>query len=142
MRVTALGTPDDVTTDVGTVTAVEPAGDDMLRITIDNLPFVGQVNLSFPGVTSAALPDPATGSDSTLCVSICVGDYDNLGRTNFTNLAKIKTAGYINQLVDSVDKARADFDCDGRPTFTDFAKVKNANLINAGVAPCDPAIGP
>ena len=55
----------------------------------------------------------------------------------------IKNAGYINQLVDSVDKARADFDCGGRPTFVDFSKVRNAGLINQTATACpSPPIGP
>jgi len=83
------------------------------------------------------LGDPASTSDSTLCVRVIVGDYDNLGRTNFTDFAKVKNAGYLNQLVNTLDKARADFDCSGRPNFTDFSRVKNAGLINQTAPECE-----
>jgi len=111
----------DVTTDNGTVSSVT------------NSTFNTQVNLAFPGVFS--LGNPASTSLSTLCIRVIVGDYDDLGR--------VKNAGYINQLVNNLDRARADFDCSGRPNFTDFAKVKNASLINQTAPACpDPPIGP
>jgi len=66
-----------------------------------------------------------------------------MGRTNYTDFAKIKNALYINQLVDMLDKARADFDCSGRPNYTDFARVKNAGLLNQTAPICpSPPIGP
>ena len=69
-------------------------------------------------------------------------DYDDLGRTNFIDFTKIKANGYINQLVDNVDKARADYDCSSRPTFIDFTKIKGEGLLNQTAAECSPPIGP
>jgi len=135
----------DVTTDVGTVFSVVPgATNNELEITITDLTLNTQINLGFGGVVDANCPtDPAYASNSTLCVRVIVGDYDNFGRTNYTDFSKVKAAGYINQLVDSLDKARADFDCSGRPNYTDFARVKNAGLINQTAPACPvPPIGP
>jgi len=142
--VTLLGNPDDVTTDVGTVSSVVPgATNNELEIAITDLTLNTQINLGFGGVVDAGSPAPAPACVSTLCVRVIVGDYDNLGRTNFTDFALVKNAGYINQLVNTLDKARADFDCSGRPNFTDFAKVKNAGLINQTAPACPvPPIGP
>jgi len=160
MDVAILGGTAAVTTDNGTVSAVAMFAPNTVEIDITGLgpngtatgPLNTQVNLGFvdnpvtptAGIVDANCPtDPAYASDSTLCVRVIVGDYDNLARTNFTDFAKVKNAGHINQLVGSVDRARADFDCSGRPNFTDFARVKNAGLINQTAPACPvPPIGP
>jgi hypothetical protein len=141
----------DVTTDNGVVAAVTKTGPLTLEIDVTGLgdrgdgtlsTFNTQVNLAFPGVI--CLGDASSTCDSTLCVRIVVGNYSNLpdARTTFIDFALIKNAGYLNQLVDSVDKARADFDCGARPTFTDFSKARNADLINQTAPACSPPIGP
>jgi hypothetical protein len=141
--VALLMTPNDVTTDVGTVVSVVPgATPQELDITIAGLPFNTQVNLGFGGVVDASIPVLPYNCQSTLCMRVIVGDYDNLGRTNFIDFSKVKAAGYLNQLVSTVDRARADFDCGGRPTFIDFSKVKNAGLINQTAPACAIPIDP
>jgi len=140
-----MGYPADVTSDTGTVTGVQPgSAANELEITLTDLTFNTQINMGFGGVVNAITPgNPTYVSNSTLCVRVIVGDYDNMGRTNYTDFAKIKNALYINQLVDMLDKARADFDCSGRPNYTDFARVKNAGLLNQTAPACPvPPIGP
>jgi hypothetical protein len=127
----------DVTVDVGTVTAVLPGGSgNELEILITDLPFNTQVNLGFAGVVDAVNPAPGYGSESSLCLRVIVGDYDNLGRTNFIDFSLIRVASYLNQLVATLDMARGDFDCGGRADFIDFSKVKNAGLINQTAPEC------
>jgi len=139
----------DVTTDNGYVNAVSQVSATSLEIDIADLgpngpatgPFNTQVNLAFPGV--ACDDDPAYTCDSTLCIRVIVGDYDNNGRTNFTDFAKIKNEGWLNQIPIGPQMPRADFDCSGRLNFTDFARVKNAGLINRAAPACpEPPIGP
>jgi hypothetical protein len=146
MDVAILGGSAAVTSDVGTVSNVVPGSvPNEVDVTITNLPLFGQVNLGFvnnpssptAGVVDANTPTDLTfASQSILCIRVVVGDYDNSARTTFLDFSKVKTAGYINQLVTDVDLARADFDCNGRPTFLDFSKVKNAGLINKTAAAC------
>lgn len=150
--VAVLGGPAAVQTDVGIVSSVTRTGVNEVTIQMTDLPLAGQVNLSFvdnPAAPTAGVVDAACSGDanyasaSTLCVRVIVGDYDNLGRTNFLDFAKIKNGGHLNQLVDSLNRARADLDCGGRPNFLDFAKVKNAGLLNQTAPQCPmPAIGP
>jgi hypothetical protein len=132
----------DVLADIGTVSNVSQTDVSEATVTVSGLAMNTQVNLSFPGVVDVNTFNPASGSLSTLCVRIIVGDYDNLGRTNFLDYSKIQAAGYLNQLVTTVDIARADYDCNGRPTFLDFSKVKNAGLINQTAPECATSIGP
>jgi hypothetical protein len=136
---------------LGTVTGVARTNVGEVTMSVTDLPLFGQLNVSFvdspsmptAGVVDASFPaDPLHASPSTLCFRTVVGDYDNLGRTNFLDFSLIKNAGYLNQLVDSIDKARADFDCGGRPSFLDFSKVKNAGLINQTAPACATPIGP
>ena len=140
--VTLAGNPDDVTSDVGVVSAITLLASSVVEVQITNLPLATQVNLAFPGVTNEGSP-----SASTLCIAVYPGDYDGINssgsyRTSFIDFAKVKNAGYLNQLVTTVDRARADFDCSGRPNFTDFVRIKNANLLGKGVHACSPVIGP
>jgi len=138
-----LGSGDEVvSTDVGTVASADQIDLRVVQITITDLPLNTQVNLTFTGVVEGGTLNPATACGSTLCVRVIVGDYDNLGRTNYTDFSKVKNAGSINQLVDSLDKARADFDCGGRPNYTDYSKVTNAGLINQTADACTTPIGP
>jgi hypothetical protein len=133
----------DVTADIGTVSVAPGAAANELAVTITDLPFNGQVNLGFGGVVDAMHVDPAYASDSTLCVRVIVGDYDNLAMTNFFDFSKVQNAGYLDQVVDSVDKARADFDCSERPSFLDFSEIRNAGLLNVTAPACpSPPIGP
>jgi hypothetical protein len=150
--VAVLGGTAAVTTDVGAVSSVVPGSTaNQVEITISSLPLFGQMNLGFvdnpsapaAGIVDASTPtDPASASRSTLCLRIIVGDYDNQARTSFLDFSKIKNAGYLNQLVNSVDIARADFDCSGRPGFLDFSKVKNSGLINKTAVACTATIVP
>jgi hypothetical protein len=145
--VAVLGGVAAVQTDAGTVTAVMRTGVGEVTINLTDLPLFGQVNLSFNdgsnGVVNADHPtDPASASDSTLCVRIIVGDYNNLGQTSFLDFSEIKAAGYLNQPVTDLDMARADFDCTGQPDFLDFAKVNGAGLIDQTAPDCTPPIGP
>jgi hypothetical protein len=138
-----LGTGDEVVvTDVGMISSADQTNLKELTIALTDLPLNTQVNLSFPGVVDAWSLDPSTASPSTLCVQLLVGDYDNLGRINFIDFSKVKNAGYINQLVNTVDMARADFDSNARPNFLDFSKVKSAGLINQTAPTCASPINP
>jgi hypothetical protein len=131
-----------VSTDAGTVASAFQTDSKELTLVITDLPFAAQVNLTFPGVLNGWRMHPGSASPSTLCVRVIVGDYDNLGEPNFLDFSEVKSAGYLNELVDSVDAARADFDCSGWPDFLDFTKVRNAGLINETAPGCAPPIGP
>jgi len=82
-----------VLTDVGTVVSAEQADFRVVEIIVTDLPFNTQVNLTFPGVVEMWSMDPVTACESVLCVRVIVGDYDNLGRTNFTDFARVKRPG-------------------------------------------------
>jgi hypothetical protein len=138
----ALMGGNDVTTDAGTPTVIAGAAANQLEITVTDLPFNTQVNLTFGGVRNYYFSGAQYATDSTLCVRVIVGDYDNLGRTNFIDFAKVKNAGHLIQLVDSVDRARADFDCDGHPDFLDFKEIRNAGLLDRTAPECTTPIGP
>jgi hypothetical protein len=145
--VAVLGGVAAVQTDVGTVTSITQPHARVVEIDMTDLPYNGQVNLGFNdgvnGIVDATYPtDPATASNSTLCVRIIVGDYDNLGRTNYLDFRKIMADGYLGRAVASVAHAQADFDCSGTPSFLDFARVKNAGLINQTAPECATPIGP
>jgi hypothetical protein len=146
--VAVLGGAAAVQTDVGTVAGVVPGSvPGEVEITVTDLPLFGQVNLTFGdgtnGIVDADCPtDPVYASASSLCFRIIVGDYDNLARTNFLDFSLVKNAGYLNQVLTSLDMARADFDCGGRATFLDFSLVKNAGLINKTADACAAPIVP
>ena len=134
-------TNSDVISDVGTVSASK-TGAKEVTVTLTNLPLNTQLNLAFPGVIDGNTLNPVSNSDSIICVRVIAGDYDNTGRTNFSDFDAIRTAGYLNQSVNSDGMARADFDCNGRPNFLDFAKVKNDGLIDQTAGDCCTSIGP
>ena len=148
--VALIGGTSAVQTTAGTVSAVtQPGAATTLEIDITDLPLNAQVNLSFLdvangwGVVNATCPtDVTSASDSTLCFRVIVGDCDNQGRTDFLDFSQALTNGYMNQQVDSEDKARADFDCNGKMNFLDFAKVKNAGLIDQTADACTTPIQP
>jgi len=130
----------DVITDTGTIMGVVQVLPDTIQVNMTGVPFDCKMHLWFPGVANAAIPTQINSCSDQLCVGVLVGDYDNLPlgtpRTNYTDYAKVKNAGYINQLVITLDRARADFDCSGRPNYTDFARVRNAGMINKGIVRC------
>jgi hypothetical protein len=145
----ALAGGSDVLTDNGTVTAVTPLASNVLQVDISGLgangtdtgPFNTQVNLSFPGVYCLDGDPVAHACASSMCMRVIVGNFNGDPRTNFLDFSLAKNA-YINQLVNSVDMARADFDCSSRPTFLDFSKAKNAGLINQTAPICSAPISP
>lgn len=138
--IAVLGGPAAVQADVGTVSAVTQTGLHEVTIEMTGLPFFGQLNLTFPGVVDGWFL--ASASDSTLCVRVVVGDYDNNGRVNFIDCAGVKGSGCLNQLVSSLDCARADIDCNGYPNWIDFTKVRNTELFNKTAPECTTPIGP
>lgn len=146
--VAVLGGAAAVQTDVGTVAAVTQTNLQEVMINMTDVPFCGQVNLSFNdgvnGVVNVDYPtDPAYASDSTLCIRVVVGDYDNDGRVNFIDFSKARFTECLNRPVTSLNCARWDFDCSGIPGFMDMFKVKNSGLINKAAPPCpEPPIGP
>jgi hypothetical protein len=136
----ATGTPSDVTSDAGTVDSVSlvppldppPPADEsnVVEIQLSNVPLVGNVTLSFPGVKDAAAL-PCTPSPSVPCLSVAVGDYNSDGTTNFFDFSGVRNAGLPNQ--DASEDFRADFNASGFTDFIDFAQVNNAGLITQGI---------
>jgi hypothetical protein len=135
----------DVTIDNGYMDGVTQIGPRSLEIDLYNLgdrgdpslsTFATEVNLGFGGVVPAIFPAPDYACESTLCVRIIVGDYNNDGRTNFMDFSEIKNNNWLNQIPIGGLMPRADFDCSGRISFLDFSKAKNAGLINKAAPPC------
>jgi hypothetical protein len=131
-----------VSTDVGTIVDAYQTDMKVMSIMITDLPLNAQINLGFHGVVDGWSFDPATASPSTLCMRVMVGDYDNQGRVNFIDFAKIKNDDHLNKPIASAENARADFDCSGQASFNDFVSIKAAGLINATVNDCAKPIGP
>lgn len=124
-----------VTSSAGQVVAVVGEGTTTLQVTLAGVPHVGKFTMAFPGVADAAAPSSTTASQSTLCVRVCAGDYNNNGRTNFMDFQAIKAAGLINTATAS-STARADFDLNGVINYADFYGIKSAGILDSPAASC------
>lgn len=105
------------------VTGVSVSGAQLL-ISLDNVPDVSRLTLSFPGITSLQGIPIA----ETICLGVLAGDVNDDGLTNVIDLVSVRNA--LNARMEA-DTFRADVNTDGAINVIDLILVRNLMGRNA-----------
>lgn len=105
------------------VTGVSVSGAQLL-ITLDNVPDVSRLTLSFPGITSLQGIPIA----ETICLGVLAGDVNGDGLTNVIDLVTVRNA--LNARTEA-NTFRADVNTDGAINVIDLILVRNLMSRNA-----------